>query len=364
MKTKILKKKNLYISLFAVLAVSLLFFVSSVLYTMTKKRLSPPPLLGNSEENISSLNEEEIEPRPFSIFFVSDFQASSYFERFYNSADFPSEVDFGVILGDFCMDPRHEYHTFFISEFNEWGLEFPILLVPGNHDVASTDRDLARENAFTREDFEETYGPRNLSFTHAGCYFIIIDNLYNDEYLTHLKDALSKRPDGTLLTFLFMHIPPSSLTPHVKCRGIYEEEMFYEIIDAYNVDYVITGDFHSYLESEYNDTVFLVTGGGGAKLAGDPESSFHHSVVLHIDPERKQVTEKIYPIAEKSDLPDDFKIFIMGDIYTIFRYHPILFTTIIVLHLVLLFVLDLLIHPRKKKEAPLPVGRTSEAEAT
>jgi len=340
---------------------SLMFFVSSVLYTMSKKRLSPPPLLGNSEENISSLDEEEIDPRPFSIFFVSDFQASSYFERFYNSVDLPSEIDFGVILGDFCMDARKEYHTFFISEFNEWGLEFPILLVPGNHDVAATDRDISRENAFTRKDFEETYGSRNFSFTHAGCYFVLIDNVYNDEYITHLKDLLSQRPDGALLTFLFMHIPPSSLTPHVQCRGIYEEEMFYEIIDAYNVDYVMTGDFHSYLESEYNDTVFLITGGGGAKLAGEPESSFHHSVVLHIDPEKKQVTEKIFPIAEKSDLPDDFKLFIMGDIYTIFRYHPILFAGIIALHLILLFILDLLIHPQKRKSTRIEVEQATGA---
>lgn len=356
-----MKLKLLYQCIFAVLVFSLMFFVSSVLYTTTKKRLSPPPLLGNSEDNVSSLNEKEIDPRPFSIFFVSDFQASSYFERFYNSVDLPSEIDFGVILGDFCMDPRHEYHTFFISEFNEWGLDFPILLVPGNHDVASTDRDLARKNAFTREDFEETYGSRNLSFTHAGCYFVLIDNLYNTDYLTHLKDLLSKRPDGTLLTFIFMHIPPSSLTPYVQCRGIYEEEMFFEIIDAYNVDYVITGDFHSYLESEYNDTVFLITGGGGAKLAGDPESSFHHSVVLHIDPEKKQVTEKIFPIAKKSDLPDDFKVFIMGDIYTIFRYHPILFGGIIALHLILLFVFDILIHPGKRKSSPVQMERAHEA---
>ena len=351
-----MKMKILPVGFSILLIASLIFFVSSVLYTISKKRLSVPPLLGNGEENISSLHEDTVAPRPFSIFVVSDIQASSYFERFYTAVDLPPETDFGVIVGDFCMDPRQEYHTFFIAEFNEWGLEFPILLVPGNHDVAATDRDLARINAFTRRDFEETYGSRNFSFMHAGCYFIVIDDVYNAEYLTHLENALAERPTGTLLTFVFMHIPPSSLCPLVRCRGIYEEERFFSIIDAYNVDYVVSGDFHSYLESEYNETVFLITGGGGAKLAGNPESSFHHAIVLHIDPANRQVTETIYPIARRSDLPDDFKLFVMGDIYTIYRYNFPIFASIILLHFVLLWLCYVLLrrdpHTRRRDERP------------
>ena len=338
-----MKLKLVSLGLLFLFTASLTFLLSSVLYTASKKRIPTPPLLGNSEAIIASLHEDSITPRPFSIFLVGDTQVSGYFERFYTGTDLASEIDFSLILGDFVRKPEDEYHTFFIMEFFEWGLANPILLVPGNHDIAVTDRYLGRENAFTREDFEDTYGPLNVSFMYAGCLCIIVDNIYNTDYISYLQDALSKRPEGTLMTFVFMHVPPQSLSPLVECRGIYAEDEFFSLIDEYDVDYVVCGDFHSYLESEYGDTGFIITGGGGAELDGEDTYSFYHSVVLSIDPQKGQVTERVLPISKKSELTDEIEIFMMCEIYPLFAYHLPLFASIILLNLALIIACFILV---------------------
>ncbi|MBN1883247.1 MAG: metallophosphoesterase [Deltaproteobacteria bacterium] len=338
-----MKSKIVFLGLFILLIVSLTFLLSSVFYTASKERIPTPPLLGNGEDIIASLHEDAVSPRPFSIFLVGDTQVSGYFEQFYTKTDMPSLIDFGIILGDFVRKPEDEYHTFFIMEFSEWGLAYPILLVPGNHDMAVTDKYLAREGAFTREDFERTYGPRNVSFMHAGCLFIIVDNIYNTDYISYIRDALSQRPEGTLMTFVFMHVPPQSLSPLVECRGIDMEEEFFSIIEEYDVDYVICGDYHSYLESEYGDTGFIITGGGGAELDGENEYSFYHSVFLSIDPVQGRVDQRIYPIAKTFELFDEIEIFMMCVIYPLFAYHFPIFSAVILLNLVLLVTCGILI---------------------
>jgi len=345
-----MKLKIVYIGICILLFVSLAFLLTSVVYTASKKHIPTPSLLGNGEDSISSLHEDSVKPHPFSILLVGDTQVSTYFEQFYLETDMPSDIDFAVILGDFVRKPEHEYHTFFIMEFDEWGIRYPILLVPGNHDIAVTDRYLTKENAFTRDDFEQAYGSRNVSFMHAGCLFVIVDNIYNDDYVSYLKDALSQKPEGTLMTFVFMHVPPPSLSPLVECRGIHMEEDFFSIIDEYDVDHVICGDFHSYLKSEYGDTEFIITGGGGAELDGEDTYSFYHSVILDIDPEKRQVNERILPIAKKLDLIDEIEIFMMIEIYPIFKYHPVIFASIILLNLVLLCICVILI--RHKTNEP------------
>lgn len=318
------------------LVASLSFLLLSVFCTLSKKNIPTPPLLGNHDDTIAMLQEDTFNPHVFSIFLVGDTQVSGYFEQFYTETNMPSPIDFGMILGDFVRKPEREYHTFFIMEFSEWGIDYPILLVPGNHDIAVTDKYLARENAFTRDDFEQIYGPRNVSFMHAGCYFVLVDHIYNDEYISHLDDMLSQRPEGTLMTFVFMHVPPTSLSPLVECRGIYAEDEFFSLIEAYDVDYVICGDYHSYLESTYDDTKFLITGGGGAELDGEDEYSFYHSVILDIDPEKGQVDERIYPISKDLELVDEIEIFLICEIYPLYAYHFPIFASLILLNLMFL----------------------------
>ena len=173
-----------------------------------------PPLLGNSPLNIASIHEEDIDPRPFTMFLIADTHSKVMFEHFFTETTFAPAPDFGVMLGDFVDDPEDQRHEFFIMEISEWGLEFPLFLAPGNHDIAVKEKYLKKKCAFTMDEFEDTYGAVNFSFIHSGCLFIVINNHWNTEYLDFLDEVLSNRPDDVLLTFVFMHIPPpDALSP-------------------------------------------------------------------------------------------------------------------------------------------------------
>ncbi|MBN1572440.1 MAG: metallophosphoesterase [Deltaproteobacteria bacterium] len=300
---------------------SLVFFVFSIFYGKSLDNIEPPPLLGNKEDNINRINEEKVLPRNFSFLVVSDTKTSNIFEAFYNSDLYPDEADFTIIGGDFVKDPEWGHHNFFIQEFIEWGLKKPIFLIAGNHDIALEEKYKEKANAFLVDDFKKTYGPLDFCFRYSGCLFIGVDNNYNETYLDYLREALSAESDGALIKFVFMHIPPPSMVPVSEFRPLKKEGEFFDIVDEFNVDYVIASDYHSYLRHRRGRTNYIITGGGGANLY-DENSSFYHAIMFHVDPKNREVAEFIYPLKKSLDFGDDIEIFMVTKTYPYFKYHP------------------------------------------
>ena len=273
-------------------------------------------------------------PRPFSFLVVSDTKTSNIFEAFYNSDLYPKEADLTIIGGDFVKDPEWGYHKFFILEFNEWGLKSPIFLIAGNHDIALEEKYRKKVNAFSIDDFRKTYGPLNFHFKYSGCLFIGIDDNYNDAYLDYLKRVLSAESDGALIKFVFMHIPPPSIMPVSDYRPLKREDEFFDIVDEFEVDYVIASDYHSYLRHRRGKTNFIITGGGGAHLY-DNNSSFYHAILLNVDPENREVAEFICPLKKSLDFGDDVEIFMVAKAYPFFKYRPPLGFSILALNAII-----------------------------
>ncbi len=313
------------LALSVVIFLSAIFLVVSILYGMSWSGVTAPPRLGNRPEVISRLTDGQSDALPFSFLVVGDTRSSTIFENFYEGAPLDVTPDFGVILGDFVAYPELNRHRFFMGELAAWGMRFPVFLIVGNHDIVT--RHTRRLNRLydpvSQEDFEKLYGPAEFSFIYRGCLFVGLNNPYRIDYLDYARGVLSRRPPDTLMTFVFMHIPPPSLSPLVKVRGLEGEKEFMSLMETYNVDYVFMGDFHSYFRTDDGHTKYVISGGGGSPIHDGGARSFHHALLMMVDPSKKKVDEVIYSFKPAFDPGDDIEIIMICGLYPIFEGHPL-----------------------------------------
>jgi hypothetical protein len=340
-------KRRLYAALAmdTIILLSAAFIAASILYGRSWSDTAVPPLLGNKPEVISILTDGQMAPQPFTFLVVGDTRSSAIFEQFYKDGLRDAAPDFGVVLGDFVAFPAVSRHRFFIGELAEWGMRFPLFLIAGNHDFArtdSTDSNIKHEknlgrlyDPFFQQDFEKLYGPMNYSFIYRGCLFIGLNDVYTTGHLDYLKDVLANRPSNILMTFVFMHIAPKSLSPLLQTRQMEGEEEFMQLMDSYDVDYVFAGDFHSYFRADRGHTKYIVTGGGGSDLRGGGRG-FHHVLIMRVDPSKDRVDEMIYSIKPIIDVGDEIEIAMICGIYPVFEKHPVVW--VLVFSLVMLAV--------------------------
>jgi hypothetical protein len=327
----------LFISLISLTA--LVLSIITIIYGNSPVGDVLPPLLGNNPDTIAQVDEEGLNPHTFTFFLAGDMRMNENFWHFYENTEFEVSPEFGVIMGDFTRDPSVENHRLFRERFSECKLDYPIFLVAGNHDIAVKGH-YDGVDSFTLEDFEDTYGPANFSFNHAGCLFIVINNVYNDAYLTYLADTLSVKSENARMIFVFMHLSPYSIIKDMGGGGhrLMGEEEFFSLMDEFEVDFVFSSDYHSYERIDYGKTRYIISGGGGAHLANE-EHSFYHALLIRVDPEIRRVDEIIYPIeCSRHFFSTIFQSLFIG-YFPIFKYHAFL-GVIIFSALVLLFLVS------------------------
>jgi predicted phosphodiesterase len=277
--------------------VSLSYAAASIIYGESEENVQLPMFLGNKQDTIDLLKRTDNDSKPFSFFVVGDTKLADFFPSIYLKDIRGDAPDFGVILGDFVKDPKIEDHRSFMMDFPRWGADVPVFLVCGNHDIA-TKKDIAenRSYSFTLKDFEKTYGPADFSFYYHGCLFVILNDIETDSHVAYLADVLSRRKKDTLMTFVFTHIPARTISSEIKSRQMLGEQEFLSLVKEYNVDYVISGDFHSYFRAKVGSTVFLISGGGMDKMGDNKENvkGAFHAMLIQVDPLMKNVAERIY----------------------------------------------------------------------
>jgi len=224
----------------------LIAFVTVVIVGARVQTTKVPELLGNSSANVCGLT-TSTNPDSFTFLVVGDVQhGTATFEHLLDvgRADKPA---FAVILGDFVSDPESARHKVFVLEMSEEALEFPLFLVPGNHDISP-------DGPFRVEDFEQTYGPAQFHFTIGKCLFVFLNNAppydKSGTYLAFMEEVLSEKAEHVRDIFVFMHVPPSGLTPWVQARELYGSEKFMELAERFRVRYVFAGDHHGYVKTD------------------------------------------------------------------------------------------------------------------
>jgi len=242
--------------------------------------------LGNRTGNAVFLN-AATDPNDFTFIVVGDVKGgTATFEALLDVMQ-PEKPAFTAVLGDFVSGPEPNRHRIFAYEMSEDNLPFPMFLVIGNHDVNP-------EGPFRLEDFERIYGPSQFHFTIGKHLFIFLNNSppfdKTEEYLNFLERVLSERAKQSQEIFVFMHVPPSGLSPSLMCNTPHGSEKFFRLMKKYHVQYAFAGDHHGYVKTVKDGTTYIVTGGGGARLRGK-HGRFHHLVRMTV--ENGMITETV-----------------------------------------------------------------------
>ncbi len=307
------RKAGLFI-LFLAAALFCIFEIYALLLFFTEAAGNPPANLGNFV-SVKRQIKPESGTNEFYFAVVGDTKGCGTFERiFRNISKVP--IKFFVLLGDCVRKPSDGYHSYFRSECRELNPRVPMFYVVGNHDVD--------ENDFSVAKFEKAYGPTNFSFKYHKQLFVflrILDLPYdNRESLDFLGHVLETERSSSDHIFLFMHIPPR-ISPDYQVKGISGSRRLVSLIDAFSVDYVVAADFHGYARVKRKNTVYLITGGGGAHLRRVRIKQFHHGIVFRVG--KRSVSEHIVVVDRHEDFQDQLERYVLGEFIPFVKHFPV-----------------------------------------
>jgi hypothetical protein len=249
-------------------------------------------LIGNRASYVKVLEKGGL---PLSFLVIGDLHNSSSGNALIKKALKDGKSLFMIILGDFVSKPDIWHHRYFMMEMAK-GIkpDFPIFLVPGNHDIDYTSSKAGIEGRVTPEVYESLYGARNFHFTYDGCLFIIcgVDLEEQGGYLSYLRDVLSKEGEGKRHIFIFIHHPPHGVGTAGSFYLPHERE-FFSLLEIYKVTSCFFGDYHAYWRGQRRGTNLIVSGGGGGRLKKwQPEwGKFHH--LLRITVKEDMMNEEV-----------------------------------------------------------------------
>ncbi len=344
-----------------IFTVSFFFFLISLFYGChVLEENAPPPLMGNKPDTVALLEKEKDNIRPFTFWVAGDPHKDDYLRILYPDQVKPQHPSFGIVLGDIVVHPLKEQHQFFWHTCRQWGIETPMLLVLGNHDVAEGDPsgvpDGAPEPFYLRQ-FEDAYGPADFSFTYGGCLFIVLNDVLGGEaYVDFLKEVLEKESADARMIFVFCHIPIRTEHPLIQSK-IIDVPGFTDLVKKYRIDYVISGHYHSYVRKTLSGTTYLISG-GGTGLTERKSIFLSHGVFFDVDPASRTVSERIMVVYDGVPRTILFHLnrFAVLEVTPFIKSHPLLGASCYVgnLLLLLLFLIPTVGRLKNKK-----TGKTS-----
>jgi predicted phosphodiesterase len=231
----------------------------------------------------------------FSFAVVGDTQGSKVFSSIIEEIN-QADPEFLLHLGD-CV-PISMDTT--IDRFSEElkGLNVPIYITPGNHDVKGN------SNLFYA-----SFDTGDFYFDYSGIRFISIDSSnqsLSENQFSWLEAALGV-PGRKVV---FTHVPSYS-PQHVEYHGFHEPgvaQRFGEIIEDYEVELVVSGHIHIFNHTRMGTTDYVISGGGGGRLYAEPEGGgYHHFTIFHVD--EKSISFEVHRIEKDFDPVESVHIF-------------------------------------------------------
>jgi hypothetical protein len=271
-----------------------------------------PAGFGNHAAVIKMLTDQR-KKESFRFAVAGDTKSIGTFERI--AQELRTEpLDFVVLLGDVAYDGTEALHRWLRAEIREYKFEVPTFYIIGDHDVES--------DTFPVRRFEEIYGPGIFSFVYQDCLFIglhILGEPYsNQDSIDFLSHIASRPKDSFRHKFVFMHIPPP-ISTDFSARSFNNDTDLVALFDKLQVDYVFAGDFHGYARTCKGLTNYVVTGGGGARLAEKKFKQFHHAVVVTVN--QDSVSERIIQVNKSNEFEDALEKLAIGGVYPwLFKY--------------------------------------------
>lgn len=284
----------------------------SILTFYREGDLPLPSTFGNFRE-VRNLLGDDGEAGSFSFAVVGDTRGHGTlgfgtFERIVEKLK-EEDLAFMILLGDCVRRGTEGYHRYLRAEWaEELATPFPVFYVVGNHDI--------HKEKFPLSEFERYYGPTNFFFTYKQNLFIvtrILNEPYsNEESMAFLESVLSRHRSNYKKVFIFMH-NPLFRTSHHSTKLVYGNQELKSLIAEYDVDYVIAGDYHGYFRKKTGDTVYIVTGGGGAELVEAKFGRFYHAIVMNVGLDT--VSEDILSVERNENLEDWLECVALAEVF-------------------------------------------------
>ena len=175
----------------------------------------------------------------------------------------------------------------------------PIYTTVGNHDI--------KENNNT-SNYEQYFGNSEYFFNFSNVLFISLNSstgIFSEssiQFLIHILDTFPTNPK-----ILFTHIPSFDPRPgenHSLLNSSQAAQVLSLISDK-NVKAVISGHIHLFNHTIVNDTHFITTGGGGARLYADPqEGGYHHFTEITFNLLTNDITVNPVPLTKEPTSTD------------------------------------------------------------
>lgn len=199
---------------------------------------------------------------PFSFAVIADMhfserQGMARFDRFVEILDARGGVAFMLVLGDLIWTGPMEQLRALLER-----VEIPVHVFYGNNDANRLD------------EYEATFGPRDRTFEHGGCLFVMFWNcMPEDSPQNHMGDIseaqwqwldtelAAAEERGLRHVFLASHVPPTC--PNGYYPGFYlceqAERRFWALCDRHEVTACFFGHLHQDDVFGHGDTEVIIT---------------------------------------------------------------------------------------------------------
>ncbi len=238
-----------------------------------------PPLKIPTGWNTSNLARLEVNnPETFSFAVMGDNRGGEcVFGKILQDITRDPCISFVIDLGDTVQraDERKFYR--FFKQVQEH-LTIPLLVAPGNHELKGN-----------RWLYRSVLGIRYFSFRTGNTAFFVLSSTscsgIDQEQERWLEKELG-RYRKLKYRLVFMHYPLfDPRGSHFRhCLSGKAAASLLKIFKKYNVTCVFAGHIHGYFRGNWDGVPFVVSGGGGARLAGyDPEHYFFHYLKVTVE---------------------------------------------------------------------------------
>ncbi|MBI2932555.1 MAG: metallophosphoesterase [Planctomycetes bacterium] len=209
--------------------------------------------------------------------------------------------------GDLVSDNDPNHYRLVRWALAEAGLDTPLFVAPGNHDVKGG-------TAL----FEKEIGPRERSFDHGAIRFITLDDAAGAPPPREALERRLKEAGGRPIV-LFMHVPPlDDTSADFRPRAGFEG--FVELVRAHPIRYVFSGHAHGYRRVQDRGTVYVVNGVGGDYDAWQLDQKVCATVV-EVDGEK--VRDRLIEMPPSHGVWDNVVHGALGHIAEAYRRRPI-----------------------------------------
>ncbi|MDD5772346.1 MAG: metallophosphoesterase [bacterium] len=305
----------------------LLFFIAYTQIILTARNLAPVPGLGNFPDNFQRL--ETIGNKDsYRFMVIGDTQFGiATAQNLFRQANKDS-IDFGIYAGDLVARSTPGYYRVFLTEYSNWDVEFPVFVVPGNHDIADVPasvfggRGKYDINGSGEKLFETSYGPLQNFFVFGQDLFVLLNNgkerddLVGEDY-QWLGKVLEENYKGKRYIFLFMHKPSAWAYGTGERRNDADPtfKTLHDLVKKYNVNYIFSGHIHNPRAENRDGHMYIVSGGGGGGLKFN--NGFHHFMEINVTPEK--ISYNLIESSRKFSLYTEFERVVLSQI------NPLLF---------------------------------------